>query len=306
MRRVAVLLGLLVAPAAAKPMTVRVDRVLASAEIVAEVEVLWVHRALRPGVGGSMRVRVTDDPRRIHRGARFCGAELTLRPFPAGACTCTMEMELYLRLRKRVLLVVDAQRVVHLAGDRVAAGYRVRGWYDYNACWLRCDDRALGKPEGRSKFRVSTRGLRTRYGDEEAVFWAMVAPRVCGVAEPLPAAEIARLVAALAHHDRGRRDRAQQVLLERGRYSIAALRAAAKGADDPEQRRGIRAVLAGLAEHAHADDIARGLTDPGQKAWVVRAALPRLEGAEREAALEYLAQPDPDAQRDTHDDEHDD
>lgn len=305
MRRAALLLGLLAVPAAAKPILVRVDDAIAAAGIVAEVQVLAVQPAQRPG-GGWIRVRVTDDPRRIFRGARFCGAELTLRPPPSGRVACTRELDLRRRPWDRVLLVVDARHVVRIAAYRVGDDYVLHGWSDHSLCLMWCSDRQLGHRLGELRFRVFRPTLRERYAEEEAAFWALVARHAMRTIRPLPVERLKRLIAYLGAADRGRRDLAHRLLLERGAFSIPALREAKAHTADPEQRRRIRAVLEGLADHARAVAVARGLTDPKRKAWIVRAALPRLSGAEREAAERYLLQPDPDAKRDADDDEHDD
>ena len=169
----------------AKPMSVHVDAELERAMLVGEVQILEVTKAdrMQRTRRGRVRVRVTRDPERLFVGFKHIGQELELEPLSFGAVMCTYYLETMRRKGRSVLLVVRRDRSIWLMGWRSGDRYRVQGFCDFNACWLRLDDKALGKvSRNRSLALLSADTLRRRYSKERR-FMVPSGPGIvrCGV-----------------------------------------------------------------------------------------------------------------------------
>jgi hypothetical protein len=277
--------------AGAKPLVLRVDRVLEAAWLVAEVRILEVRPASWRRFGpdrGLVRVQVTADPRRIYKGFAFLGRTLRLLPSATGPQKCTGDLGVHEGSESTLLLVVGEEHTITLQGERRGESYRLRGWYDLNACVLVGDGGQSGlritDPSGYAGYDVPRTLLTRRHLRRARTFWARVARFLSGEQPAMGEKELRRCLADLSASSRERRDRAQVRLRTAATLRIADLREAAVLAEDPEARRRLARLLESLDEYALAYDAALRLAagPPDARAHVLREALHVLRGEPRD------------------------
>jgi len=290
---------LALAPAAlAKPLFLLVERELDDAVLIAEARILDVEIADWLGEGGRrgrLRAQVTADPTRIYRGARYLARQLELHSAPAGPQSCTAELNRIRGSGTTVLLVVDADHVVRLAGTEVEdkQAYRLRGWCDYNACLLRTDRPDLGEGSGRAgsnRFDIAREKLRALYRQECVAFWGTTARFLADETPATDPAEITHYIETLTHGDAARREAAQEQLVQRGVLHVARIREAARTTTDPEARRCLDHVLRRLQASADAHDAAVSLAGAplAARIHVVQWGLESLDGESAASVRNYL------------------
>ena len=180
--------------ASAKPITLRYDRAFDNAWLVAEVEVVKVEFAKWMAWGGQrgyVRIKVTTDPSRIYRGWKHLGRTYEIKPADFGAQTCTVTLKRHEGSLNRILLVVDAQRVITLGGETEGDGYLLRGWCDNNDCRLKAAKGFGGeviKRQRDDRLSIARATLLDRYRTPRREFWARVTRFLDG-AQPFTPAE---------------------------------------------------------------------------------------------------------------------
>jgi len=286
--------------ATAKPLVIDVAMAFDHAMLVAEADVVEVEYGAWMAWGGQrgrVRVRVTDDPERIYRGIRHLGSEIDLVPPSEGAQKWTASLR-RTEDRERILVVVNDDREIVLAGERFGAGYVVRGWCDYSACRLLSSDPEFDgemiELKGSQEMHPAGAAIAARYEKERRADWARVTLFLAGMPPALTADQVDGLVAELAAPDGGVRARAAHHLATQGHLSVALLRDARRRAEDPDVVRALDGTLAMLAEFDDAERVARRLanTDRAARRYVAEEGIHVLGGPARECANTYLVRLD--------------
>jgi len=296
--RLAILFTLvaLASTADAKPITVRYDRAFDTAWLVAEVEVVKVEFAKWMAWGGHrgyVRIKVTTDPSRIYRGWKHLGRTYEIKPADFGAQTCTVTLKRHEGSLNRILLVVDAQRVITLGGEAEGDGYLLRGWCDNNDCRLQAADGFGGevvKRQRDDRLSIERATLLDRYRKPRREFWARVTRFLDGERPALGRKDVARWIAELDATQPARRQRAHDFLAAHGHLHIGALREAATASDDPEVRRRLTRILFALQAHVEAYEVATRLSDSPLTAriFVLREGVEVLTGSALSHGQAYL------------------
>ncbi|MHC4134911.1 MAG: hypothetical protein ACYS0K_08000 [Planctomycetota bacterium] len=290
------ILVVLASTASAKPVTVQYDRAFDNAWLAAEVEVVAVEIGAWMAWGGQrgrVRVKVTSDPSRIYRGWKHVGRTVELRPADFAAQTCTASLKRHEGSLSKVLLVVDAQRVITLGGPAEGDGYLLRGWCDNNDCQLRAAAGFGGevvKRQRADRLSIARATLLDRYRTPRREFWARVTRFLDGERPALNRADLMRWITELAAKEPARRRRAHEFLAARGPLHIGTLREAADGSDDPEVRRRITRILSGMQAHVEAHEVATRLggSPLAARIFVARDGVEVLTGSALSRARAYL------------------
>ena len=292
MKRTMLLLTLLALPADAKPGTIWADFEVQRSWLVAEVEVLAITPGRQWGQWGQwqdydIRVRVTSRPDRIFRGFALLGEEVQVTATAAGWRSCAQQLGEGRKRKRHPLLIVDDRRQVRMAGVHTGTAFRLQGFYDSNAIWIRCRDAAFGTLSARrTRIDVKPDRLGAIHRKERQAFWAKVARFVSAEKPALDAARIERLIVELASDDRARRERAHQALVMHGRLCVEQLAAAEQKLRDPEARRLLRNTLDALAVYRIAWQVSRRVPKKGYR-FVLEDGMPALSGAALEHARAF-------------------
>jgi hypothetical protein len=286
----------LASTASAKPITVRYDHAFDTAWLAAEVEVVKVEFADWMAWGGRrgyVRIKVTTDPSRIYRGWKHLGRTYEIKPADFGAQTCTVTLKRHEGSLNRILLVVDAQRVITLGGEIEGDGYLVRGWCDNNDCRLKAAKGFGGevvKRQRDDRLSIARATLLDRYRTKRREFWARVTRFLDREQPALSRKDVARWIAELDATQPARRRRAHDFLAAHGHLHVGTLREAVAASDDPEVRRRLTRILFALQAYVEAYEVATRLGDSPLTAriFVLREGVEVLTGSALSHARAYL------------------
>ena len=297
MRRTALfLLVALASTASARPVLIQYDRALDTAWLVAEVEVVKVEFGDWMAWGGRrgyVRIKVTTDPSRIYRGWRHLGRTYEVKPADFGAQTCTATLKRHEGSLNRILLVVDAQRIITLGGEAEGDRYILRGWCDNNDCRLQAAAGFGGEVVKRhrgDRLSIARATLLDRYRTPRREFWARVTRFLDQERPALSRKDVARWIAELEVAQPARRERAHDFLAAHGHLHIGTLRKAVTASDDPEVRRRLTRILSAMQAHVDAYEVATRLGDSPLTAriFVVREGVEVLTGLALSHGRAYL------------------
>ncbi len=291
MKRAILLTALLAfsTPAAAKPATIWADFEVHRAWLVAEVEVL----AITPGrqwgqwQDYDIRVRVTTRPDRIFCGFELLGQDVQLTATAAGWRSCARQLGEWRNLKQRPLVIVDDRRQIRMAGLHTGTAFRLRGFYDFNAIWIRCRDVTFGTLSARrTRIDVKASRIGAIHLRKGQAFWGKVARFVSKEASALDTVRVAALVAELGSDDPVRRKSAHHALISGGQLCVAQLTAAEAKLQDPEARRRLRRTLDALRPYRRASEVARRIPVKWH-ALVLRRGMPALSGTQLKHARAF-------------------
>ena len=292
MRIATVLLAVAVARAEAKPKSVRAEDELEASTLIAEVSLLEIKNPTNRKC--VIRVRVTTSARGILRGFEQAGRELVIRPTPGGWNHCAATLQHWKRAadgarrgrknRFAVLLAIDKNKTIRLAGLRDAQGYNLRAFYDFNACWIFPRDKAFGTHVRKySVLAVPGKNIAALARKERTAFLARAARVLLRERPPIPDKRIEALARQLRAPDRDSRMRAHAALVAEGAISYDKIRLRMKEERDPEVRRRFEAVLRALAPYRSAIRVAEAAAanaaagDRADAIHILRGGIPGLD-----------------------------
>lgn len=291
MKRAILLTALLAlsTPVAAKPATIWADFEVQRAWLVAEVEVLAITPGRQRGQWQDydIRVRVTTRPDRIFCGFELLGQEVQLTATAAGWRSCAQQLGEWRNLKQRPLVIVDNRRQIRMAGLHTGTAFRLRGFYDFNAIWIRCRDVTFGTLSARrTRIDVKAKRVGAIHRAKGQAFWGKVARFVSKEEPALDKARVAALISELGSDDQVRRKTAHRALIAGGQLCVAQLSAAEPKLQDPEARRRLRRTIDALRPYRRAAEAARRIPVKWH-ALVLSHGMPALSGAPLEHARAF-------------------
>ncbi|MBI4614395.1 MAG: hypothetical protein HY720_12350 [Planctomycetes bacterium] len=262
------LLVLLVAalfpPAArAKPLTIHLDTEVANSLYTFEGTVEGHDEATL-----TSRVRVTYEADRIYRGFALAGSDVTLvwpRGGPEGYRNAVGP-------GARLLWIVRSDGEIVATGAREGAGYRVRGYYDFNAVLVVIEGRERDFEEMQAPL-IEADWFWEKTG-KDARTRAVAIAKILLASEPEEgaAARFAEAVAALESDSWEERERAESLLSgPLGASYATELEKLADSSPAPEVKMRARRALGRLADVVAARELAADFGEPGAPRWRILA-----------------------------------
>jgi hypothetical protein len=174
--------------------------------------------------------------------------------------------------------------VVGVAGkDGVVPTYRLKSWYDFNACFIRIEDKKLGKQLkddfSNEEADIFVPVLARRYAKANAVFWAGAASRLLDPKLDADERSLEKLIGELGSADYSTREKASKQLIQSAGGNTAFIKTALKNSKDEEVSARLRRVLAELAQSVAQADAANAAKQAGgeTEAKLLINALPALQ-----------------------------
>ncbi len=237
------LLVCLCAESRGKPISFVVDQ---------ELKTAWsVFEATATVKGQRIALIVTSDVDRIYRGHARLGQRLTLQFWGAGRHAGQRFIQTL--GGKPVLLVIDKQKQIRLVATRAKLGYRFRGFYDYNAVWLRTRQKGFGRLIKKDSWglgdplEVTFGRMKKTFAAEQFQSYRRAAVLLLKSAEARSMTQLERLLTQLGSRRFARREQAQVRLIELAVFHRARLVRESKSHADLEVRRRLRLVLQDIA-----------------------------------------------------------